>query len=71
VVEYQVQQTIAGAAIELRAAGHVETDALAGAIERDLAAAGVVDPRVSVRTVDALGRQTTGKLKRFVPLPPA
>jgi phenylacetate-coenzyme A ligase PaaK-like adenylate-forming protein len=71
VVEYQVRQTGAGADIELRTSGHVETDALAAALERDLAVTGVANPRVSVRCVDALDRQQTGKLKRFVPLSPA
>lgn len=69
IVEYQVRQTTAGANIDVRALGPFDINALSAALERDLIAAGVTRPSVSVQIVDTLDRQQTGKLKRFVPLP--
>jgi phenylacetate-coenzyme A ligase PaaK-like adenylate-forming protein len=68
VVEYQVRQTPRGALIHVRTGGAVDTAALAARIETGLAGVGVVDPDVTVVTVDAFERQASGKLKRFFPL---
>lgn len=70
VIEYQVRQTPRGADVALRTVGPVDAKALTDALEQDLGAVGVEAARVSVRVVDALDRQQTGKLKRFVPLEP-
>jgi hypothetical protein len=40
-------------------------------IIKKLAAVGLRDAEVTITTVDHLGRQDTGKLKRFIPLKPA
>ncbi len=68
IVEYQVRQTASGAEIGVRTLGPLDTDALAASLENDLAASGLPQPRVAIRTVESLDRQQTGKLKRFVPL---
>jgi phenylacetate-coenzyme A ligase PaaK-like adenylate-forming protein len=68
IVEYQVRQTVNGADIDVRTVGTVDTSALASAIERDLRDAGLRDPGVTIKIVESLDRQATGKLKRFVPL---
>ena len=71
IVEYQVRQTPTGAAILARTTQPIEAEHLAEAIEAGLARAGLVDPAVTVTTVDQLPRVGVGKLKRFVPLGPA
>ena len=67
VVEYQVRQTAAGADIFT-----IGTPAEPGLLERELcrelAALGVRSPAVNLRAVDALERQPTGKIRRFVPV---
>jgi phenylacetate-CoA ligase len=68
VVEYQVCQTARGADIRVRCHGPVDTARLGAAIEGALVALGLGGAVVSVTPVETLGRQTTGKLKRFVPL---
>jgi phenylacetate-coenzyme A ligase PaaK-like adenylate-forming protein len=68
IVEYQVRQTTNGADISARVLGPVDTAALSSSIEHDLRASGLPTARVSIEIVDALDRQQTGKLKRFVPL---
>ena len=68
IVEYQVCQTARGADIRVRCQGPVDTARLGAAIQRALVALGLVGAAVSVTPVETLGRQTTGKLKRFVPL---
>ncbi len=71
VVEYQVRQTERGVDIALRCAGEVSLDLLRGEIVDHLKRLGLPQPEVSIRTVEVLDRQATGKLKRFVPLPAA
>jgi hypothetical protein len=68
IVEYQVRQTASGAEISICTLGPVDTEALARATQLDLAAAGLRDARISIRAVDSLDRQQTGKLKRFISL---
>jgi phenylacetate-coenzyme A ligase PaaK-like adenylate-forming protein len=70
IVEYQVHQTVRGADILIRCQGPVDTARLAGTIRDALAGLGVSGAEVSVTPVEGLERQTTGKLRRFVPLPP-
>jgi phenylacetate-coenzyme A ligase PaaK-like adenylate-forming protein len=70
VIEYQVHQTVSGAQVLVRASGPVDTAVLGTEITHELARF-VADPDVSVVEVDAISRQDTGKLKRFVPLAPA
>ena len=69
IVEYQVCQTASGADVALRTLALVDTGALAASLERDLARSGLEHARVTVRIVESLDRQQTGKLKRFLPLP--
>jgi phenylacetate-CoA ligase len=72
VVEYQVRQTAAGAEIDVVGEERIDCERIARAIEGNLAAAGVMEPAVRVTQVTALQRHpVTGKLKRFVPLPPS
>lgn len=68
IVEYQVRQTPRGADVRVRAEGSVDTARLAAALRADLATHGLPDAEVTVTVVDALERQGTGKLRRFVPL---
>ncbi len=68
VSEYQVHQTACGA--DVLAVGDPDTDALASALADALSGHGLPDPAISIRVVDRLLRhESTGKLKRFVPLP--
>src|SRR5207344_2710309 len=66
-IEYQVRQTARGADIFAVTSGPVDTDALASRIEDALRDLGLPAPTVTIATVDRVDRQTTGKLKRFVP----
>jgi hypothetical protein len=67
VSEYQVTQTAAGADILVVGAPHVA--ALSSAVVTALRRYGLADPTVQIQVVDGLGRhQTSGKLRRFVPL---
>jgi phenylacetate-CoA ligase len=68
VVEYQVRQTERGAAVALRCAGPVALELLRNAIVDDLKRLSLPQPDVTITVVDAIDRQCTGKLKRFVPL---
>lgn len=68
VTEYQVRQTPAGADVWVCTSGPVDLDALARALEDGLRRAGLGAPRVRVECAATLGRQASGKLKRFVPL---
>jgi phenylacetate-coenzyme A ligase PaaK-like adenylate-forming protein len=68
VIEYQVHQTPRGAAIQFRADGEVDADALSQRIADALARADVKEPQVTVASVEAFERQVTGKLKRFFPV---
>ena len=69
VVEYQVRQTPAGAAIAVRCAAPVSLDGLRDRIAAALARAGLDRPQVTVEIVDRLERPGgPAKLKRFIPL---
>jgi phenylacetate-CoA ligase len=71
VVDYQVRQTAHGIQVDAIAAGTASTQALSGRLAEALAHAGLSQPDVSLRIVDDLRRhQQTGKLRRFLPLPP-
>jgi len=68
IAEYQVRQTVDGAHVLLSTTGPVELEPLGRAMEDGLRRAGIASPRVTLERVDALGRQASGKMKRFVPL---
>lgn len=68
VIEYQVHQTAQGA--EVRIVGAVNADRVKADLERALRQLGVTEAVVTVASAASLGRQPSGKLKRFVPLPP-
>lgn len=69
IVEYQVRQTPSGADVLVRTGGPVDVEALRAEIVDDLSRL-VKAPEVSIVKVDAIPRQDSGKLKRFVPLAP-
>jgi phenylacetate-coenzyme A ligase PaaK-like adenylate-forming protein len=70
VSEYQVRQTPAGA--DVLVVGAPDVTALAGALAAGLRERGLPAPEITVTPVAALQRhEATGKLRRFVPLPPA
>jgi phenylacetate-CoA ligase len=71
VVEYQVRQTSAGAEVSARCAGPVDLPALEAEIAAELARLGLRAPEVVIGAVERIERQSSGKLKRFVPLEPA
>jgi phenylacetate-CoA ligase len=69
VVEYQVRQTPAGAAIAIRCTALVNLDALRNRVADALACAGLDRPQVTVEVVDRFERPGgPAKLKRFLPL---
>jgi phenylacetate-CoA ligase len=69
VVEYQVRQTAAGAAIAVRCTAPVSLRSLRDRVAAALARAGLERPRVTVETTDRLERPGgPAKLKRFIPL---
>jgi phenylacetate-coenzyme A ligase PaaK-like adenylate-forming protein len=68
IVEYQVRQTSWGAAIAVRCIGDVDLMRLQRALTDDLRRLGLHEPEITVRQVEHLERQATGKLKRFLPL---
>jgi phenylacetate-CoA ligase len=69
IVEYQVRQTPAGAAIAVRCTAPVGLDGLRDRIAAALARSGLERPQVTVETVDRLERPGgPAKLKRFIPL---
>jgi phenylacetate-coenzyme A ligase PaaK-like adenylate-forming protein len=69
IVEYQVRQTPAGAAIAVRCAAPVELDALRDRIAAALVRSGLERPQVTVEIADRLERLGgPAKLKRFIPL---
>ena len=72
IVEYQVRQTPEGADITISCTGpvdDVDIEALQTEIANELANTGVATPHIEIVTVDSFERQTSGKLKRFFPLP--
>lgn len=69
VLEYQVRQTPRGVDLAVVATAALDQARLAKDLARSLAAAGVPDPEVSVRRIDAIERDPrTGKARRFIPL---
>jgi phenylacetate-coenzyme A ligase PaaK-like adenylate-forming protein len=71
VVEYQVRQTPAGAALAIRCTAPVSLDALRDRVAAALARAGLDRPQVTVEVVDRFERPGgPAKLKRFLPLDP-
>jgi len=68
ITEYQVRQTARGADVDVVAAAPFDAEALRASIESRLVGLGLRAPAVSIRRVDRIARQETGKLKRFVPL---
>jgi phenylacetate-CoA ligase len=72
VVEYQVFQAERGADVAVVCDGDVDEAGLAASVAGALAGAGLADPEVTVRVVDAIERHPeTGKAKRFVPYVPS
>ena len=71
IVEFQVRQTPLGADIHVCCQGAVDTARIAESIRGALVAVGLTGAEVSVTPVESLDRQTTGKLRRFVPLSPS
>ena len=68
VVEYQVRQTPAGAAIAIRCTAPVSLDGLRDRVATALARAGLDRPQVTVEVVDRFERPGgPAKLKRFLP----
>jgi len=71
IVEYQVRQTPAGAAIAVRCSAPVGLDGLRDRVAVSLAGAGLERPQVTVEIVDRFERPGgPAKLKRFIPLDP-
>jgi phenylacetate-coenzyme A ligase PaaK-like adenylate-forming protein len=71
ILEYQVRQTAVGADIAVRTSAQLDTAALSRELVRAIATLGVARPRVSVAEVEDIERSgLTGKLRRFIPLPP-
>ena len=67
-IEYQVRQTTRGADIAIVTEGPIDEAALAGGVAVALQRVGMAQPVVIVDLVTAIDRQSSGKLKRFVPL---
>ena len=68
IVEYEVRQTERGAEVNVVGRSPINAEALRSALEVRLTDLGVATPHVIVRPVDRINRQSTGKLKRFIPL---
>jgi tetratricopeptide (TPR) repeat protein len=69
IVEYQVRQTPAGAAVAVRCSAPVSLDGLRDRVAAGLAGVGLERPEVTVEIVDRFERPGgPAKLKRFVPL---
>jgi phenylacetate-coenzyme A ligase PaaK-like adenylate-forming protein len=68
IVEYQVRQTHDGAEVLVVAAAPLDTSAIAERLRRALVDLGLARAAVTVREVDVLDRQATGKFRRFVQL---
>jgi len=68
VIEYQVHQTLSGATILIRCTGAPDLDRLRTRIAEGLQRAGVDGGTVDLQIVESIPRQSSGKLKRFVPL---
>lgn len=70
VVEYQVRQTVRGAEVAIVTVGPCDGAALAGSVAAALRRVGLSEPVVTAVVVSDIDRQSSGKLKRFVPLRP-
>ena len=69
IVEYQVEQTRAGAHVMVRTTGPIDTDGLSSRLAGALAGAGLAHPEITVAEVEVINRHDgTGKLRRFIPL---
>ena len=67
--EFQVRQTERGADLAAVVDGDLDATALTAEVKDSLRQAGVADPEVGLRRVEALDRDPmTGKARRFVPL---
>ncbi len=71
IAEYQVHQTQGGAKIAIVATGPIDVLSLRRELVDGLAKAGLPNAQIDIALVDSLNRhKETGKLKRFIPLPP-
>lgn len=68
IVEYQVRQTLRGADVRVRGEGAIDTERIAAKLRAELATHGLTNAEIVVTVVDAIERQATGKLRRFIPL---
>jgi phenylacetate-CoA ligase len=68
--EYQVHQTSAGAEIVACAEGPFDVESLKRKLQEALASSGCREPVVTVTVVERIPRLATGKLKRFLVIPP-
>ena len=69
--EFQVRQTERGADLAAVVDGHLDVAALTAAVRDGLRQAGLPDPQITLRRVEALDRDPlTGKARRFIPLGP-
>jgi phenylacetate-CoA ligase len=68
IVEYQVRQTRRGADVLVVAEAEIDGSHVELKITEALVALGLEQPEVTITRVSELDRQTSGKLKRFIPL---
>lgn len=69
VLEYQVHQTADGLTVDAVTTGELDAATASAEVADQLRQAGLAEPRVVIRAVDAIRRDpTTGKVRRFVPL---
>jgi phenylacetate-CoA ligase len=68
--EYQVRQTRDGAEIVACAEGPFDVERLTRKLQEALASSGCREPVVTVTVVERIPRLATGKLKRFLVIPP-
>lgn len=68
VVEFQVTQTPRGADVSVATKGECNIEGLRRGLVDLMARAGLVDPQVTIRELDALDRMWSGKLRQFQPL---
>ena len=67
--EFQVRQTERGADLAVVVGGDLDAAALTAAVRDGLGQAGLPDPQITLRRVEALDRDPlTGKARRFIPL---
>ncbi len=68
VVEIQVTQTPRGADVSFATKGECNIEGLRRGLVDLMASAGLFDPQVTIREVDALDRLWSGKQRQFQPL---